>query len=577
MKPEPQDILESTLSACRRGLAVIGVFSLFANLLMLAVPLYMLQIFDRVLTSRSVDTLLALSLIVAIALLALASLEAARGFCMIRVANWLDRVLASPLLAGSIRRALSGTEEGSVQPLRDLATFKSFLTGPTIIPFMDGPWTPVFVAVIFLMNPLLGWIALGGTIAMISIALVTELLTRRAVKLAGRASATSLSDAEAAVRSADAATAMGMAPTLVERWCRQNDEVSALQGQASRRVGAMSAFSRFVRLGLQVAMLGAGAWLVIGHEATAGIMIAGSILLGRALAPVEQGIVAWRSAVQAREAYRRLRARLIDERPPATATRLPTPSGRVGVRGMSFVHRGARRPAVHNISFALDAGESLAILGPSAAGKSTLARLLVGTLKPASGHVRLDGADVAGWPADSLRRHIGYLPQDVALLNGTIRENIARMETGDSDKVVAAARLAGVHETILALPDGYETAVGGAGLDLSGGERQRIAIARALYDEPKFVVLDEPGTGLDQAGEAALMEAIAALRHSRVTTVLVTHQPNMLSHVDKVLILRDGRVRAFGAAGDVLARIHEISARGDRKLANLRTAGEGAK
>ena len=548
-------LLKRTLAACRGGFLAVGLFSLAINLLLLTIPLYMLQLFDRVLTSRSEDTLFALSIAAGGAILTLAALEAVRSFVMVRLSNWLDTQLSGDLLGGSVIDALVRGGEASVQGLRDLLTFRTFLTGPAIFPFLDAPWTPVFIAVIFLFHPLLGWLSIIGAAVLFAMALINELSTRNLLMQSGGASIKSLRVAESAVRNADVIEAMGMMPNIVQRWRQENSAMLEHQAKASQRSGAITAASRFLRLFLQVAMLGVGAWLAINDEVSPGAMIAGSILLGRALAPVEQAIGSWKSAVSARGAYNRIKRQLDSLTPRAEAMALPAPAGQLSVEGMSYLYPGATEPVLRNLDFRLEPGESVGLIGPTAVGKTTLARLAVGNLRPSAGHIRLDTADVAQWDPVDLGQYIGYLPQDVELFAGTVRENIARMGEGDPEQVVAAATPAGVHEIILGLPAGYETEIGEDGAVLSGGQRQRIGLARAVFGNPKFIVLDEPNANLDHEGEVALLETVARLKAQGATMVIIAHRPSVLRNVDKILVLRNGGIQLFGARDEVLAKL----------------------
>ena len=548
-------LLKRTLNRCRGGFWAVGLFSFALNLLLLTIPLYMLQIFDRVLSSRSVETLTLLSAAAGGAILTLALLEAVRGRVMVKLSNWLDSQLGGPLLGASVMAGLARGGEASVQGLRDLLTFRGFITGPSVFPFLDAPWTPLFIAVIFLFHPLLGWLAIAGAAVLFALAFINELATRNLLMQSGGASIKSLRMAESAVRNADVIEAMGMMPNLERRWRRDNTVMLDLQARASARSGTVTAVSRFCRLCLQIAMLGVGAWLVLQNELTPGAMIAGSILLGRALAPVEQAINSWKSAVSARGAYQRIKAQLDAMPPPREAMSLPTPSGRLTVKDLAYVYPGAGEPVLRGINFSLEPGESLGLIGPTAVGKTTLARLLVGNLVPRAGHVRLDAADVAQWDSVDLGPHIGYLPQDVELFGGSVRENIARMADGESDAVIAAARTAGVHDIILGFAEAYETDIGEGGAVLSGGQRQRIGLARAVYGEPRLLVLDEPNASLDHDGEMALLKAIVAKKEEGVTMVIIAHRPSILQHVDKLLVLRDGTVQMFGARDEVMAKL----------------------
>ena len=404
-------------------------------------------------------------------------------------------------------------------------------------------------------------------------AVINEFATRRLLAQSSEASIRALQQAEAAVRNADAIEAMGLMSNLVARWDRINAESLALQAQASNRSGVITAFSKFIRLSLQIFILGAGAWLAIQGEITAGAMIAGSILMGRALAPVEQAIGSWKMAIAARNAYRRVKKQLEETPPRAESMPLPPPKGNVAVEGVTYFHPGATEPFLRGVGFKLEAGEALGLIGPSGAGKTTLARLLLGNIAPRVGHARLDGMDVAQWDPEDLGQHCGYLPQDVELFSGTTRDNIARMGEGDPEAVVAAAQLAGVHELVLRFPKGYETEVGGSGAALSGGERQRIALARALYGDPRFIVLDEPNASLDAIGEAALQSALAELRSRGVTLVIIGHRPSVLQYVDKVLVMQSGMVQLFGPRDEGLAKVSGANQQGAQSMTVIQSGG----
>lgn len=555
MTASKNTILELAFRGCRAAFAAVLLFSMFINLLMLTGSIYMLQVYDRVLISRSTETLIMLTVIAATALLALALLDVARGRVMVVIGEWLDRRLGGVLLGGGITSALNRSAEPSVQGLRDLTTLRVFLSGPTMFPIMDGPWTPVFLAVIFLLHPWLGWLSLAGAAVLFILALLNDRITRSALYRAGGASMKALQVAETAVQNADVVEAMGMRSRVVERWRVANEQAMSEQSVASRRGGIIIGMTKFLRQFLQVGILGVGAWLVILNELSPGSMIAASILMGRALAPVDQAVSAWRAAVSAREAYGRIRA-LLAALPEAVETMpLPAPEGRLEVEGVSYSHPGMDRPVLKNISFTLEPGETLALIGPSASGKTTLGRLLIGNYAPRVGHVRLDGMDVNKWDSENLGDHIGYLPQDVELLGGSVRDNITRMQDAEPDAVVVAAQLAGVHGMILRLPEGYDTQIGPGGGALSGGERQRIALARAVFGDPRLVLLDEPNANLDNDGEQALLNAIDVLKKRGATTVVIAHRASILRSVDKVLVLRDGAVQMMGPRDEILAKL----------------------
>ncbi|MDH3700009.1 MAG: type I secretion system permease/ATPase [Alphaproteobacteria bacterium] len=553
-KPTAEPIREVFL-ACRRSLLAVVIFSLCINLLMLTSPLYMLQLFDRVLNSRSEETLVYLTLIAALAFVTLGVLEAVRNHVLVRLNCWIDAQLSSLVLRQCVQTALHGSRHSSVQGLRDLSTTSAFLSGSGIFSILDAPWSPIFIIAIFMLHSTLGWFSVAGLILLFSLVIVSEFSTRSILNQSNAKSMKSLVDAETTVRNADVVEAMGMMPNLLNRWNQTDGESLGLRGVAYNRVGNIRAVTRSFRMLLQIGILGLGAWLALKAEVTPGAMIAGSILFGRAMAPVDQAIGSWRSAIVARDAYRRLKNHLMGVSWPAEPMQLPKPSGHLQVEGVTFFYPETTEPCIRNVNFALDPGEVLGIVGPTATGKSTLARLLIGNLTPSSGHVRLDNADVSNWDSQDLGPHVGYLPQDVELFTGSVRANIARMGDEESAAIVEAASLAEVHDVILRLKDGYETEIGHNGAVLSGGQCQRVALARALFGDPKFIVLDEPNANLDQDGENALARTLVRLGERNVTTVVVTHRLWILRHVDKILVLRDGGVEMFGPRDEILAKI----------------------
>ncbi len=557
------------MSACRRVWTGVAVFSACLNLLMLSVPLYMMQIYDRVLATSNVDTLLALTVMVAAALVVLGLLDALRARVMVRVGVWLDRELGSPVLAGAVADALRQGGGVSAQGLRDLAAVRGFLGGSAAMPLFDAPWAPVFLAIVFLIHPVLGWIGLGGALALFGCAVLNDLMTRRKVEEANSAATGALNAADAAVRNADAIAAMGMLPDLARRWEDSGAHGHHLQTSASDSSGSISAMAKAMRFGLQVAMLGAGAYFVILHEMTPGGMIAAAIILARGLAPMEQLINVWRSFIGARTAWGRLRSLMAHAPEDGAHTILPRPSGRLDLEKASYVPPGVREPVIRQVSFHLDGGDVLGIAGPSGAGKTTLVRLIVGSLAPTAGHVRLDSADVAARSNEDRRRHVGYLPQNVELFAGTVRDNIARLGQAEDEDVVAAALLAGAHEMILGLPQGYDTLIGEGGVPISGGQRQRIALARAVFGHPALLVLDEPNAHLDAEGEQALVETVVRMRERRVTVILIAHRPGVMAQVDKMLVLRAGARTAFGPREEILKSLRQPVSRSGPQSARL--------
>jgi PrtD family type I secretion system ABC transporter len=547
------DAYHDVMRGCRWAVALpAGAFSLGVNLLMLTLPIYMMQVFDRVMSSRSVETLVMLSGMALAALGAMAALEAARSRLLARLGDWLHERLGAATFARGLRGG-----DGVGAALRDLQMLRQFLGGPGLPPLLDAPWAPAFLLVVFLIHPILGGMATAGAVLLLALGLGNEWATRRAFAEASGASRRAIGMAEAAARNVDSLAAMGMTDAVVERWRAGEAAAAALQTRAGGRATAIGSTARFMRYALQVAVLGVGAWLALQTEISAGAMLAASIIIGRALAPAEQAIASWKTVVAARGAYRRLAA-LFAGGAEGPSTTLPRPSGALLVERASFTPAGAAEPVLHNVSFALQAGEMLALIGPSAAGKTTLARLLVGSIAPSAGHVRLDAAEISAWASADRGRHVGYLPQDVELFDATVRQNIARLGEASDEEVIDAARLAGVHEMILRLPQGYETRIGAGGARLSGGQRQRIALARALFRSPAFLVLDEPNSGLDRDGEEALAAALAEMKAKGATIVLIAHRPGALALADKVLLLRDGRVEAFGARDEVLNKLMPV-------------------
>ena len=547
-------VLSKAVAACRRQLVAVAVFSGVVNLLQLTVSLYMMQVFDRVLSTRSLDTLYYLTAIAVFALLVMAALDGLRGQVMQRLASWIEGKAAPEAFLRAIESQLRGRPY-RMEALRDLAACRNWMGSPASLTLFDVPWVPIFLAVIFLLNPVLGWIALAGAALLFLVTLANEWATGKLLRQASTGAMASQRRAESIVRNAEVIDSMGMGPAVLQRWREGLSSSLPQQDRAADRAALILSITRFLRLAVQIAVLGVGAWLVLEQQITAGASIAASIIMGRALAPVEQMIGGWKQLVQARQGYRRLLAFLALPRlrPPGMA--LPEPTGQVAAERVTFGFPGQPVAIIKGVSFNLAAGESLAIIGPSAAGKTTLIRLMIGTLQPSAGTVRLDGADVFTWLREDFGRHVGYLPQDVELFDGTVLRNIARMADPDPELAFEAARLAGCHEMILRLPQGYDTEIGDGGQHLSGGQRQLIGLARALYGAPKLVVLDEPNSNLDGDAEQALIRGIEALKRQGVTVVLVSHRPTLVQGVDKVLLMRDGAVEAFGPRAEVLKRL----------------------
>jgi PrtD family type I secretion system ABC transporter len=529
-----------------------GLFSLAINLLLLAPPLYMLQVFDRVITSRSEETLIALTAAAVAALGAMAFLDVLRARLLAAAGIALDRRLGPQVLEGLLAKTVRLAAAEHINGLRDVNTLRTFLVGSGVLALFDAPWLPLFLLIIFLFHPMLGVIALAGAISMWLLAFLNERFGRRPLERVQVEARRAGRFIDMSARNAEVIAALGMLPAVTRRWERLNDAVLREQVDASAIGGRFSGWTKFARQFIQTTMLGAGAYLVVEQHVTPGVMIAATILLGRALAPVEMLVAGWRSLVEARAAWRRLDELLRANPPTKESTDLPSPAGRLEVEAV--VSRIDNRVIIRGASFALAAGESLGIIGPSAAGKSTLARLLVGVWQPVSGVVRLDGADVASWPREKLGPHIGYLPQNVELFAGGVAENIARLENPDPAEIIRAAQRAHVHELILRLPKGYDTEIGEGGQALSPGQRQRIALARALYGNPRLVVLDEPNANLDYDGDQALLRTLYGLKEEGITVIVIAHRPSLLGSVDKLLVLRDGVIDACGPRGEIMRR-----------------------
>ncbi|SHE36967.1 ATP-binding cassette, subfamily C, EexD [Modicisalibacter ilicicola DSM 19980] len=546
--------LQRALKACKGSFMTVGFFSMFINLLMLVPPLYMLQVYDRVITTRSEETLFMLTLVAVFLLIVMGGLELVRSRILIRVGNRLDTTINRRLYTAMFRRSVLVQGQQSAQPLSDLTNLRQFLTGNGLFAFFDAPWVPVYLAVLFLFHPWLGLFATAAGVILLALAVANEKATKTLLAEANSEQIQAQDLANSNLRNSEVLHAMGMLPGIMGRWAGRHHEFLAKQSQASDRASALTNASKVLRILFQSLILGLGAFLVLQGSMTPGMMIAGSILMGRALAPIDQMIGSWKGFVGSRSAYHRLNELL--EQIPQDDRRmsLPAPRGDVAIESVAAAPPGVRMATLRGVNFNVSRGEHVGIIGPSAAGKTTLARVLLGVWPPQVGTVRLDGADITQWNRDELGPHIGYLPQDIELFDGTISENIARFGEVDAQKVVEAARKAGVHEMILQLPNGYDTHIRASSGALSGGQRQRVGLARALYGNPVLVVLDEPNSNLDDRGERALAAALRTLKAEGVTLFVISHRTSILKSMDNLLVLKDGQVSLYGPRDQVLAQ-----------------------
>jgi ATP-binding cassette subfamily C exporter for protease/lipase len=551
--------IERALLAFKSTFWTVGTFSAIINLLMLVPSLYMLQVYDRVLQSRNDITLLMLTLLMMGAYALMAGLELIRSFVLVRVGARFDMTLNKRVYTAAFEQNLKQAGGSAGQALQDLTSLRQFLTGNALFAFFDAPWFPVYLIVIWMFEPMLGLFALFGTAVLVVLAFVNERVTRQPLAEANAMAIAASTMATNNLRNAEVIESMGMLPNLMGRWFKSHGQFLKLQADASEVAGKINSATKFFQTAFQSGVLGFGALLVLENKITAGMMIAASILVGRALAPVQQLIAVWKSLSSTRSAYERL-TKLLENNPARPAGMpLPAPQGALAVEGVTAAPPGAKAAVIKGLSFGIAPGDVLGIVGPSGSGKSTLARLLVGVWPAAAGKVRLDGADIFAWNKAELGPHIGYLPQDIELFAGTVSENIARFGEVDPEKVVMAAKRAGVHDMILHMPDGYDTRLGDGGAGLSGGQKQRLGLARAMYGDPALIVLDEPNSNLDEIGEQSLVQAVLDLRRRGKTIVLITHRTSAISATNKLLVMRDGIGQLFGPTDQVLAALADAN------------------
>ncbi|MFZ4541457.1 MAG: type I secretion system permease/ATPase [Rickettsiales bacterium] len=558
---QPPTELSAALHACRRAMLYVFIFSFAVNILSLLQPLYSMQVFDRVFTTRSVDTLIGLTAVIIIGYIFYGALYAIRAGVIARVVEWMERTVAPKLLRISIEQAAQTGAPYAGQHQRDLATIKNFiaLATPTA---MDIPWSLMFVIVIYMINPILGFLAVIGVILLCLSALINEYVTRKSLMRATEKNVESTLGADAIGRSAEAICAMGMNDAVVNNWEADTKRGLELQDLAQQRSAIINGITRSMRMLLQVSVIAIGAYLCLQNQLSAGGLIAASILVQRTLSPFDSAINIWKQLVGARDAYHRLTLLMRNVVPPVGSTLLPAPKGRLTVEGLYLGFGKLSQPVLRNINFELQPGESLGIIGPSAAGKSTLAKALAGVFLPTMGTVRLDGAELFRWGRAEVGQYIGYLPQQVDLFAGTLKFNIARLlpDTPDA-KIIEAAQKAGVHNMILQFENGYDTVYVPGNTVLSPGQKQRIGLARAMFGTPRLVIMDEPNSNLDGEGERALMHTIAQLKQAGITTIIVAHRPSVLAGVDKILVLKNGAVDAIGPRDEILGRFSPAAPR----------------
>jgi len=549
-----------SLHRSRKVFLSVGIFSLFINLTMLNGPLFMLQVYDRVLSSQSKETLVFLTLLAAGVLIFQSLMEVVRSNLLIRAGAQLDSELQSQTFGLSFDGKIAEHQTSSAQGLRDLDALRGFLAGSGLIALFDAPWTPIFLFVVFIIHPALGVLALAGAAVILLLAYLSELATRSALKEAATAHRDSEYFVGTLQNNAESARSMGMVRNLQARWQEHHEASLAWQALASDRAAQLNAAAKFARQMLQILALALGAYLALENQISAGAIVASSIIMGRALAPIEATIGQWKGFVQARHAYARLADALKSEADGAPRTELPPPTGAYKLEDVVVRYDGVKEPVLKGISLELSPGEAFGVIGPTGSGKSTLARLMIGAMKPSSGSVRLDGVELSDWVTREVGSHIGYLAQDIELLDGTVAENISRYGEHNSAAIVEAAKIAGAHEFILTLPNGYDTVIGDRGKLLSGGQRQRVGLARAVYGGCKVVVLDEPNANLDAIGEADLRRAIETLKKQGRTVVIVTHRPGVLPAVDRLAVMQAGQIASVGPRDEVLAAINKANA-----------------
>lgn len=559
MKKENQStFLQETLISCKIMFKYALIFGCIINLLMLASPIYSMQVLDRVISSGNTHTLLMLTLVIVFALLLLSLLQMGRHFAMTKMGDWIEKQLSEKTFVNAVRASLDSRNNVGSQQFRDLQVIKNYLISPGLLTMIDLPWAIIFIIVLFIIHPWMGFISVIGGIILIGLAFLSDRVTAPLYDFINDESIRSMRQIDQATRNAEVIEVMGFLPNIMGNWQRMNLKMQQTQAVVTKKQSFFSELSKFIRLFLQILVTGMGAYLVVQGKISTGAIIASSSLMGRALAPFEMAIVSWKGFIHARKSYERLNASYISRQLPEEKMSLPEPEGRIDVENVYYHAPNQQHYIVKGITFNLKAGEVWAIIGPSAAGKTTLAKLIAGALRPSNGIVRIDDANLQDWNRLELGQFIGYLPQDVELFNGTVKENIARMNpNADVQEVLNAAQMAGVHEMILKLPKGYDTEIGVDGSTLSGGQKQRIALARALFGNPKILILDEPNSNLDNFGEAALAMAIHTAKAKGVTCIIISHKTNILNAADKIMVLNEGVITKIGTKEDLMRPLQQ--------------------
>lgn len=549
------NFLSEAVKGSRRAFFYTFLFSAATNILMLAIPIYTLQVLDRVITSQSKDTLLMLTILALFFCVILGAFFMVRSFIMIGLGEWFEKRVSAPMLATAISTSATSHSIHGSQHLRDVTSIKQFMTGPGLMALFDAPWSLIYIFVLYMIHPIAGMIAIIGGVLLLILAILNEAMVKKKLSEANELSVQNMNYVDSSSRNAEAIEAMGMLHPILERWYDNNQVILNLQSSASKRSAVISSLAKTLRLILQITVIGAGAYLVLNNDMSVGAIIACSILTGRALSPFETAIGSWQGLTTARKAYERLTKSLEIAPMRDSSMSLPDPKGKLTSQQLVFGAPGSNKAIIKGVEFDIAPGKLVGIIGPSAAGKSTLVKLITGILKPNAGSVRLDGADVYQWDRNEFGKHVGYLPQDVELFGGTVRDNICRFDKNAQDKdIIDAAKVAGVHELILKLPKGYATEIGASGANLSGGQRQRLGLARAFYGTPKLIVLDEPNSNLDDTGDIALIRALIEAKKRQITVVIVSHRPSILRAMDHIIVMADGKVADQGPGPEILKK-----------------------